>query len=479
MLLILLCLVGARAWAAPTAADLQARLVQLSQDPKLAPAKICFEVSQISQGKRLASQHAEQLVPVASNVKLVTSAAALNALGPEFRILTAVYSAHRNASQINGDIYLKGYGDPSLTEDNIRRLVDNLYDAGVRNITGGLIIDESYFDGQRLAPLYDTRDTDKYYRPASGALSIERNAVSVRVYGAERPGQLARIVLRPASSYFRVSNRVMTVKRKRRSWAKLETQANGNKTELKVWGRVRPHYKGRWFYRRITHPGLLAGQTFIDHLKKRGIRLAKRTIKRGETPAKAWPVVTFRSPPLAELVRQMNKSSSNFTAEQLLKIIGAEKHGAPATWAKGLDVVSSYLATLGIKKGSYAMKNGSGLYEGNKFTAHQLVTLLKAVYGDFRISGDYLASLPIAGVEGTLRRRLRKGPATRYLRAKTGTLNQVVSLSGYASAPGHKEPLAFSILLSELPAGSIGRGRRLADQMATTIVKYAAGSPLK
>jgi serine-type D-Ala-D-Ala carboxypeptidase/endopeptidase (penicillin-binding protein 4) len=431
-------------------------------------------VSEISQAKRLATQQAKQLVPVASNVKLVTAAAALSVLGPEFRIETGVYSTSRNASVIGGDIYLKGYGDPSLTVEQLRLLVDKLYDAGVRKITGGVIIDESYFDTKRLAPLYETRDTDKYYRPASGALSIERNAVAVRVYGAERAGKLARIVVRPASSYFRVSNRVMTVKGKRRSWAKLDTEGKGGRTHLNVRGRVRPHYHGRWFYRRISHPGLLTGATFVDILRKRGIKVGKRKIRRGKTPDKAWSVVSHRSPPLAELVRQMNKSSNNFTAEQLLKIMGAVKHKTPGTWDKGLKVVAEYLSKLGIKKTSYAMKNGSGLYEGNKFTARQLVTILRAVYRDFRISGDYVSSLPIAGVEGTLRRRMRKGPARRYIRAKTGTLNQVVSLSGYASAPNRKEPLAFSILLSELPDGKIRRARALADKMATTIVNFAA-----
>jgi D-alanyl-D-alanine carboxypeptidase/D-alanyl-D-alanine-endopeptidase (penicillin-binding protein 4) len=172
-------------------------------------------------------------------------------------------------------------------------------------------------------------------------------------------------------------------------------------------------------------------------------------------------------------VRDVNKTSNNFMAEQLLKTLGAETGGRPGTWQKGIDAVAAFLDKLGIARADYKMTNGSGLYDSNRFSAHHFITLLRAAYRDFRFSADYLGSLALAGADGTIGHRMAGGPAERYVRAKTGTLLGVSCLSGYAGAPG-KAPLVFSILMNDVGDATTAKARRIQDQIAETLVAYLA-----
>jgi D-alanyl-D-alanine carboxypeptidase/D-alanyl-D-alanine-endopeptidase (penicillin-binding protein 4) len=170
-------------------------------------------------------------------------------------------------------------------------------------------------------------------------------------------------------------------------------------------------------------------------------------------------------------VRDVNKRSNNFMAEQILKTLGAETGGRPGTWPKGIDAVAGFLEKLGIARTEYKMTNGSGLYDSNRFTASQLTTLLRATYKDFRFAADFVGSLGLAGADGTVGHRMEGGLAERYVRAKTGTLAGVSALAGYAGAPG-KAPLAFAILMNDLTDAGSARARRAQDQIAEALVAY-------
>ncbi len=451
------------------------RLEALADDPRIAPAKVGFEVLDSRGGRVLAQRAGDQPFNIASNVKLITAAATLALLGPEFKVKTQLLIAEREGRVVPGDLYLKGAGDPGLEHQGLWELANVLYDRGIRRIKGRLVIDESYFDRQLIAPLFDERSTDKWYRPASGALSIHRNAVSILVEAGEGDGSPARVLLAPRSSYFKVESKVLTHAKLRRSWVKIETSPTRTQTVIKVRGRVGLKYKGRWERRRIEHPGLLAGQTMLDLLLRRGIRLGQRPLTHGEVPKGCREIATHLSDPLAVLLRQMNKRSDNFMAEQLIKILGAEVYGKPGTWAKGLKAVRQYLATLGLKSGTFVMKNGSGLYEATRFSPHQLNKVLLTVSSDFKIGPELVASLPLAGADGTLKRRLINSGAARYVRAKTGTLARVVALSGFAGSSKTRAPLIFSIFINQLPKGRIKAARAVADDMAAAMVTYLEG----
>jgi len=371
-----------------------------------------------------------------------------------------------------GNLYLKGFGSPVLGEQDLWQLVDDLKDRGIREVRGAVVIDESYFDGQRLAPLYDTHSTDAWYRPPSGPISIGFNVVSVQVMGGGAPGQPARVVLRPHSSYFKLDSDVSTVSARRRSWVQVHTTQRGDQTEVVVKGRVRPGYRRRPFRHRIEDPGLLAGQTLLDILARQGIRVGERRVRRGKVPPGARALAWHHSEPLAVVLRLMNKHSNNFIAEQVLRVVGAEVMGQPGTWAKGLAAVGRYLKTLAIKPGEYTMKNGSGLYDASAFTPAQLVTVLRRSWLRFRVGPDFVSTLAQAGVDGTLHQRYIGSGAERYVRAKTGTLARVVTLAGFAGAATDRGPLTFAILLNDLPEGKVRQARAVVDEMAEAMVTF-------
>jgi serine-type D-Ala-D-Ala carboxypeptidase/endopeptidase (penicillin-binding protein 4) len=153
----------------------------------------------------------------------------------------------------------------------------------------------------------------------------------------------------------------------------------------------------------------------------------------------------------------------------VLRTLGAEIVGRPGTWDKGLDAVGRYLATLGIKKGSYQMANGSGLYDSNRFTPEQMVTVLRGAIRDFRIAAEFVASLAVAGTDGTIGHRMGGTLAERFVRAKTGTLASSSCLSGFAGSPG-RMPLIFSILMNDTQ--SAAEARRAQDRAAELLVAY-------
>ncbi len=467
--------------AAPARADsaaeaqrwLNAELVKLASDPRIAPARVGIAVSELRSGKPLVRLRSSELFNVASNVKLVTVAAALALLGPELKLKTVLYASPARAGTIEGDLYLKGFGDPSLSETDLWRLASDLHDRGVRRVQGGLTIDESYFDKQRLAPLFTDKDTDAWYRSPNGPLSLDHNTVGVRVIAAERAGEPARVLLKPSSSYLRLENRTLTTAAGRRTWVKVHTRAERDTTVVEVEGRVRLGYRGKLFQRRIEDPGLVTGTTLLDLLARRGIKVGRAKVTRGKVPAALKPILVHTSEPLAVLLRSVSKQSNNFVAEQVIKVLGAEVSGPPGTWGNGLKAVSSYLASLKIAPGSYTMKNGSGLYDSTRFSPDQLVLVIREAAQSFKYGNEFLATLPLAGADGTLGHRFLGSGAERYVRAKTGTLANVVTLSGVAGAASAKRGwLAFSICLNDLARSKVANARTVVDEMAAALVTY-------
>jgi len=224
--------------------------------------------------------------------------------------------------------------------------------------------------------------------------------------------------------------------------------------------------------RRVGHPDLYTGYAFRELLSRRGIKVTGQVVN-ANAPPEARAQVVHYSLPLGVAIRDVNKRSNNFMAEQVLKTLGAETGGRPGTWAKGVDGVGAFLEKIGIARADYKMTNGSGLYDSNRFSPQQFITLLRAAYRDFRFSADYLGSLSLAGADGTIGHRMAGGLAERYVRAKTGTLLGVSCLSGYAGAPG-KSPLVFSILMNDVGEAATGKARRVQDQIAEAPVAYLA-----
>jgi D-alanyl-D-alanine carboxypeptidase/D-alanyl-D-alanine-endopeptidase (penicillin-binding protein 4) len=458
-----------RAW-------LKARLDEFGNQSGLAGSKIGVEVVDFESGQVLYSRNERAQLNAASNVKLVTSAAALSRLGPEYRWRTVVYGPtlaggrqFAAGGELNGDLYLRGAGDPTLTTEGLSALAMALASQGLKRVRGGLVIDASAFEGGSLGPGYEQKNETAAYRAPSSAASLNANAVLVTVIPGPKAGAPARVTIDPPSPYFAVSGRIVTAGLTGPAIPMVETSDADEQTRITLSGRIRVGSEPRPFLRRVVHPELFLAHTFREILKRYGVTIDK-AIRLGTVPPEGFrTLATHDSPSLAVVLHDLNKRSSNFAAEQVLRTLGGEVVGRPGSWDKGLEAVARHLESLGIPRNAYRMSNGSGLYDSNRFTAEQLVTVMRAALRDFRIASEYLASLAVAGIDGTLGQRMGGTPAHRYVRAKTGTLANVSSLSGVVGAPGEK-PLLFSLLVNDVPNPTAARVAQ--DRAAEALVLY-------
>lgn len=427
-------------------AQLRARIEALLAQPPLSTARISGEVVSLEDGAVVWSRAPEEKLNPASNTKVVTAAAALVGLGPEYRFTTEVLADKPLARGKVKTLVVRGKADPTLDTERLQSIAADLWHRGLRQVQD-LVLDDTWFDAQPWGPGWEQEESDKSYAAPAGALSLNHNSVGIWVLPAERPGR-ARVELEPeAKGYFTVDNRVQTVKAGSRKRLVPHTVGETGRTRVVVQGRLPAGSEPQVFWRRVTEPVFYFGYAFKQALQERGIKVTGKVL-RHQAPEGLESAATYDSPPLAEVVREMNKVSSNFQAEMLLKALGAERKGPPGTWAKGAEAAEEVLVGLGLPKGTYLLKNGSGLNDVNRFSARQMVTVLKAMWTRFNVSAEFVASLSVAAKDGTLRLRMEGTEAAGRLRAKTGTLEKVTALSGYLQAAGG-ERLVFSLLVND------------------------------
>jgi len=450
--------------------DLPAALRAVVDDSPLASARTGIFVAKVENGEPVYARDPDVLLNPASNVKLVTTAAALARLGPEFRFSTEFFADQPTAGGEVPILYVRGGGDPSLVTERLWAIAGDLYHLGLRRV-GEMVLDDGYFDGDGAGPGYDQEDGDRAYLAPASALSLNFNAVEVHLRPGDRAGQPARVELEPPSDFFSVENRTVTAPSTGRARAVVSTAPRGEKERVIVEGPIPLGARPRVVFRRVDDPVLYLGHTLSALLELRGVRTGR--VHSGRVPDGARLLTVSQSEPLSEIVRRLNKTSNNFTAEQLLKTLGAEVKGRPGSWAKGIQAVEEVLSEMGVPRGSYVMRNGSGLNDTNRFSARQLVTVLRTMWARFSLQPEYLVSLPVAGRDGTIRWRMEGTPAAGRLRAKTGTLDGVAALSGYVQDAAGKV-LAFAVLVNDSP----GRAGVLRAVDAVGAMLAASGGPL-
>jgi D-alanyl-D-alanine carboxypeptidase/D-alanyl-D-alanine-endopeptidase (penicillin-binding protein 4) len=457
-----LCLaLAAPAWADAGADQkaLQLALDDIGAKSALSTARVGLTVQRLEDGKVLYARNADDLLNPASNVKLFTTAAALSRLGPDWRFDTE-FLVDRQPDQkrtspprfksgdIKGPLYLRGKGDPSLTSDRLWSIVNDLWYAGLRTVSGDLVLDDTYFDDEKVGPGFDQEKSDKTYMAPAGALSLESNVVTVHIAPGESAGTKALVELDPDSSFFVLDNRTQTSPENGLRRLFVTSLPQGDKQKIVVSGRIPLGSAPTTSWKKIDSPTFYVGQTLRSMLEKRGVRIRGR-VRRGSVPKEAVPYLLHQSETLDIVLKKTNKVSSNFIAEQLLKTLGAHASGAPGSWPSGISAVEDFLSQeVGIKLGTFVMKNGSGLNDTNRFSAAQVCRLLRYMWQRFPLAPEYLGSLPIAGKDGTIHTRMEGTGAAGRLRAKTGTLENVSALSGYVQAVGG-EKLVFALMVND------------------------------
>lgn len=444
---------------------------------RLGRARIAVSVVDLATGNPLVEHAADRGMSLASTAKLLTSTAALAALGGGFRWRTSVFGAEPDATgAVAGPLYVKGRGDPMLSAADLRALASDVAARGVRS-ADGLVLDASYFDAEVDAPHFaDQPNESAGFRAAVASLGVARSAVTVVVVAD--PGGAARVSLEPdPGPMLRLVNKGVVSVARGRTRLVVTTRPRGDALEITVSGQIR-WGEGSWEIRkRVPDPARFAGEVLRRALADAGVQLKGRALGAGAAPATAKLLAVHDSEPLAEVLRHMNKLSDNYLAECVLKTLGAETRAAPgpATWADGRAALHGYLEKIGMPAVGYRAENGSGLFDATEVSAHQLTLVLRAAYKDFRVGPELIASLPVGGVDGTLARRWHRHAAAGRVRAKTGTLDKVVTLAGYVALDsGH--PLAFAILVNDIPPGQRAGARTAADEIVDALTAYLGGA---
>ncbi len=458
--------------AAPqTLEELRARIRDLVARPEFAASHVAVKVASLDTGRVLFEQDARKWMQPASNMKLFTVAAAFDRLTPEYRFTTSVYAPARPdaAGTVRGDLVVYGRGDPSFAvrfnpEGNadyslaIDALAADIQAAGVRRVEGDLVGDESYFTGAPVPRGWEWDDLQWYYGAEVSALTVNDNSVDLSVKPGASVGSPARITLGPSTPLVTVIDRTTTSERS--TTRDLSVHRALGQNTIEISGRLPIDDRGYTASLAVSRPAMLFATMLRAALERRGVVFTgqTRTVDAQGRAEKPLPVSSLvelaarKSPPLSVIAAQVMKPSQNLYAELLLRTLGKLSNSPDpklSSEAAGQRVVQNFLTQAGIDPSGLVMNDGSGLSRSNLVTAETTLQLL--VYMNrHRFGSEFRLALPVAGVDGTLRNRMKGTPAQGNLRAKTGTLGTATSLSGYVfSAAG--ERLAFSLMINNPP----------------------------
>lgn len=458
--------------------------VHISQ-PRFASAVWGVKIVSLESGKTIFEHNPRKYFNPASNAKLYTSALALDRLGPSHRIKTSLYSTTRPEASgtLRGDVIVYGRGDPTMAArlnggdyfKGLEPLVSQLVNAGVRRIEGDLVGDESYFTGPPFGSGWEWDDLQAYYGAETSALTVNDNALDVFVKPAERIGMPCRITTGPQTSFVTFINRTQTAAKD--TEPRIVVYRPVGENIIYVTGRLAiDNASGYYSAIAVHNPASLFVSLFKDALAQRGIVITGRTRVidwkyREVTPiefAKLIELGSVESMPLGDIVRETLKPSQNLYAQLLLlqvgemsragSTIGNQPSPQPSVFQPregtseglGIEVLNDFLSQVGLKKGDVLLEEGSGLSRRDVITPEATVALLSFASRSRWFDG-YHNALPIAGVDGTLQNRMKGTAAAGNVRAKTGSLRYVYSLSGYVTTSAG-ERLAFSIMLNNYNA---------------------------
>ena len=508
-LLLILCVpLSVFAQAPKTLTELQTRISAILTKSELESATIGVKVMSLDSGRVLFEQNAIKLLRPASNMKIYTVATALDRLTPDYRFTTSVFANAPPDSNgvIRGDLRVYGRGDPSIAArfnngdyfKGIDELANRVVAAGVKRVEGDLVGDETYFTGPKYGSGWEWEDLTWYYGAEITPLAINDNALDLFVKPGPVVGQPALITTGPPDPLLTIVNRVTTSAKGVRREIAIHRGLGEN--TITITGTIPVDNPGFTAGIGISHAALLFVYLLRNSLVQKGVVITGRSRTTGEAaipsvviaqptststaqPTQAHSSVssaaqtelaTLQSPPFSVIAAQTMKPSQNLYTELILRTLGklppvvtattttATSPAAstpspsptpsifsPTSESLGLEAVRAFLKTAGIRPEALVLDDGSGLSRGDMITAEATVQLL-AFMSRHRYADVFRDALPIAGVDGTLRNRMKGTLAANNLRAKTGSLSSATSLAGYVTTAAG-ERLAFSIMVNNYP----------------------------
>jgi D-alanyl-D-alanine carboxypeptidase/D-alanyl-D-alanine-endopeptidase (penicillin-binding protein 4) len=455
-----------------------------------------IDVIELESGKPLYERDAGHLFIPASNMKMFTTAAALEKLGPGYTFHTTAESdAAPDAQGRVANLYLVGRGDPDLgprtfpyiyhglaqsADTSIQQMADQVKARGVREITGNLIADDTYFVDQPFAANWAADDLEWGYGAPVTALAFNDNQLTLDLKPAAKVGDPALASLSPIADYYLVKNRVVTGTKGTEADYHLERRPGS--MEIDLWGQIPVDGGDQIDTVSIADPPRLAAELFRAALGARGIQvdgsievrrlspLDAATLPNPATqPAPRIVLADHASPALSEAIKVVNKESQNLHAEMLLRTIGRSGN-QPGSLESGLSVLTSFLnQQVGILPGEMFLSDGSGLSRQDLVAPEAAVKLLVYMAHSPNFQA-YFDSLPVSGIDGTLAHRFLGDEVKGRIHAKTGSVEHVNTLSGYMDLPSGKR-LVFSIMTNNHPLPNKS-GQQTLDAVTLEIYKW-------
>ncbi len=460
----------ASAAGAPAVIDVEGLKSELQEllAPLARSTDVSVHVRELASDDVLFDYRGDEPLNPASNHKLLTTSAAIDLLGPEFRFET-------RALRQGDALYVIGEGDPTLDALALRELAVEVSANPEATGLQRIVVDDLAFSPRTLAPGFSDAGPGAAYEAPSGALSLDFNTVRITVRaprGRPKAGEVPRleVELSPPSTHLVIDDQA-TVGRgslQIRTYAGMEVEGQA-RTVVELSGKLRAG-RSLTVRRRVVDPGLYTGGALAVLLV--GAGETPLSVSRGPAPRSGLSQVLARreSPPLRAVIGGALAWSNNFVAEQLLRTLGWRMTGNPGDWDNGAEVVQAYWETLGLPPGALVFENGSGFSRRGRVTTSALVDLIAVAH---RVQGEagLLSALPVAGADGTLRARLRR--SGKRVRAKTGTMDGISGLSGVITAEDGVPQVAFSIL-SNLREGASPAGparKRVEDRVVMAVLR--------
>lgn len=393
---------------------------------------IALFVQPVNSSAPLLAWNAEAPMNPASTMKLVTTLAALELLGPAYTWKTEVYAGGPVADDVlHGALVIKGYGDPKFTLERLWLLLREVRARGIRIIQGDLVLDRTYFAVPPLDPGAFDGEPYRPYNAGPDALLFNFNAVRVSFVPEPASGRV-RVYAEPRPAGLEIENRLRSGPGPCHDW-----EPRFHATVASDWQRARIVFDGRYpegcGEKSESFSVLANSQLFGDVFRQLWAELGGRLegeVREGQVPDEAQLIVASKSPPLAEIVRDINKFSNNVMARQLFLTLGAHGFGPPATPETAARAIKAWLWQSRLDFPELVLENGAGLSRIERVSARHLGELLTRAWNSPTMP-EFVASLPLAGVDGTLKKYMRANSAHGQAHLKTGYLEGVRAIAGY------------------------------------------------
>ncbi len=420
--------------------EITAKIDSLLSDPVLSSCFLGLKIISLDNGSVLYSKNSNKLFHPASNMKIVTTASAINALKTDYLFRTGLSSNSKiDNGVLQGDLLIEATGDPMLKTENIDSLIAQLSNKGITSIKGNLIADTSLFDGLYWGSGWMWDDEPEAFEAFITPLTVNANSIMFKFKGGKKQGDSVSYEMTPKVDFYKLTNEAITSSDTMLPKAKITRPSRVN--SFTITGRVSPSDTNQSYEVSVWQPEWYFLNLFKDRLEAKGISLLGKC--KIEHIKKATPLAEI-SHPLDSVLTQINKPSDNLAAEIMLKTLGREKYGKPGSAEKGLKVVTNFLLSCGVDTSLVNLADGSGLSFYDELSPDAFVKILKYQYKQKSFSRFY-ESLPIAGVDGTLKNRMKGTKAERNVHAKTGTISGASTLSGYVTT-ADSVMIAFSFM---------------------------------